>query len=336
MQFIFYADRIFANFWKICQYFSCRIFHYLSYFWQMTAEERQHRIEEYVQQVEFVTLEELARHADVSLSTVRRDLNLLESAGKVRRTHGGARLVNPKSDEFAFTARDTHQIDEKELIGITCAGLIDPGQTVIIDAGTTAYHVAKELQEKNLQVVTHSLPVANLFMLAQMTEVVVTGGVIYPRLGVLVGPMAVKAYSEIHADVAVMGAGGITLDGITNSHALLIDIQRAIMKSAGRVVFCLDHTKFGRKSVAFLCSLESAPTIVTDKAAPGEMVEALRQRGLEVFTATESGFVGGSEPGGVGSVEARNRVAVPAEGASVSEKPTELEPEMAASAMGWD
>ena len=81
----------------------------------------------------------------VSVSTVRRDLNILEAGGSIRRTHGGARLINPKSDEFTFTARDTHELAEKEVIGKVCADLIRPGQTVIMDAGTTVYHVGKTI-----------------------------------------------------------------------------------------------------------------------------------------------------------------------------------------------
>ncbi len=259
----------------------------------MTAEERQHRIEDYIQRVEFASLEELARQLGVSVSTVRRDLNILEAGGAVKRTHGGARLLNPKSDEFAFTARDTHELAEKEIIGKVVAGLIRPGQTVIMDAGTTVYHVAKQLQDKNLQIVTNSLPVANLFLAAQRTEVVVSGGVIYPRLGVLVGPSAVKSFADLHADVAVMGAGGVTLEGFTNSHGLLIDIQRAMMKSAGKVVFCLDHTKFGRKSVVFLCGLERKPTIITDNGAPDGLIAELRSHGLEILVAQPDGSVEG-------------------------------------------
>ncbi|MBI5383992.1 MAG: DeoR/GlpR transcriptional regulator [Verrucomicrobia bacterium] len=253
----------------------------------MTAEERQHRIEAHVQKVEFASLEELSRQVGASVSTIRRDLNILEAAGTIRRTHGGARLTIPKTDEFAFSARDAHQLDEKEAIGKLCASLIQPNQTVVLDGGTTVFHVAKHLQEKRLQIVTNSLPVANLFASAQHAEVILTGGVIYPRLGVLVGPLAVKTFKEIHADVAILSAGGITLDGLTNSHALLIDIQRAMMDSAGRVVFCLDHTKWDRKSVAFLCDLDGLDAIVTDSAAPPAVVESFRDRGLEVLVVGE-------------------------------------------------
>lgn len=250
----------------------------------MTAEERQQRIEEHIQQVEFASLEELSKHVAASVSTVRRDLNILEKAGNIRRTHGGARLINPKNDEFAFTARDSHEAEEKETIGKLCANLIRPGQTVILDGGTTVFHVAKQLQDVRLQIVTNSLPVANLFASAQSAEVVLTGGVIYPRLGVLVGPLAVKAFKEIHADIAILSAGGITLDGLTNSHALLIDIQRAMMESASRVILCLDHTKWDRKSVAFLCDLEGINTVVTDAKAPAALLHTLAGRGIEVIT----------------------------------------------------
>ena len=251
----------------------------------MQPEERQHRIGEYLLKVEFASLEEIADQVDASLSTVRRDLSVLEATGTVQRTHGGARIVNPRSDEFTFSARDTHQLEEKEAIGRACAELIAPNQTVIIDAGTTVYHVARHLESKTPQIVTNSLPVANLFAAANRVEVVVSGGVIYPRLGVLVGPLAVESFSKIHADVAVMSAGGISLEGITNSHGLLIDIQRAMLRAARRVIFCFDHTKFGRQSVSPLCDLESVDTIVTDRRAPADLVAALRARGREVVVA---------------------------------------------------
>jgi DeoR/GlpR family transcriptional regulator of sugar metabolism len=111
------------------------------------------------------------------------------------------------------------------------------------------------------------------------------GGVIYPRLGVMVGPMTVEAFLKMRADVAIMSAGGITLDGVTNSHALLIDIQRAMLKAAQKIILCLDHTKFGRQSVSPLCGLDMIDAIVTDSAAPPELVAALRERGVEVVVA---------------------------------------------------
>jgi len=211
---------------------------------------------------------------------------VLEGKGTVQRTHGGAKLLNPKSDEFAFNARDTHQLDEKETIGKACAELIQPNQTIIIDAGTTCYHVARYLEAKSPQIFTNSLPVANLFAAANKLEVVVSGGVIYPRLGVLVGPLAVEAFSKIRSDVAIMSCGGITLEGISNSHGLLIEIQKAMINAARRVIFCIDSSKFGRHSISTLCELDVIDTIVTDKAAPADMVKALRKKGVAIVLAS--------------------------------------------------
>jgi DeoR family transcriptional regulator, fructose operon transcriptional repressor len=251
----------------------------------MQAEVRQHRIEEYLQKVEFASLEELAKQVEASVSTVRRDLSALEAGGLIRRTHGGARLANPRSDEFTFSARDTHQLGEKDAIGRACAELIASNQSVIIDAGTTVYHVARNLENKTLQIITNSLPVANHFASSQRVEVVVSGGVIYPRLGVLVGPLAVEAFSKIHADVAIMSAGGVTPQGITNSHGLLIEIQRAMIAAAQKVIFCFDHSKLGRQSVSALCDLSSVDVLVTDSGAPPDLIDALKATGVQVVVA---------------------------------------------------
>ena len=255
----------------------------------MQSEERQQRIEEHLATVEFASLDELSELVDASVSTVRRDLDALESKGSLKRTHGGARLTNPKSDEFTFSTRDTHQLDEKELIGRACAELILPNQTVIVDAGTTCFHVARHLDAKNPHIITNSLPVANHFSASNKLEVVVTGGVIYPRLGVLVGPLAVAAIAQVRADLAIMSCGGLTPAGVTNSHGLLIEMQRAMMRAARRVVLCVDHTKFGRQSISQLCALEAINTVITDQAPPPEMRAALSKAGVELIVASAEG-----------------------------------------------
>ena len=252
----------------------------------MQPEERQAKIEAYLHKAEFASLEELAQQVGASVSTVRRDVAALEERGLARRTHGGARLLQaPKSDEYVFNVRDTHQVAEKEAIGAACAALIQPGQNVILDSGTTCFHVAKHLGDKVAQVITNSLPIANLFSGSNRHEVHLSGGTIYPRLGTLVGPHAVETFSRLHADVAILSGGGLAADGITNSHALLVDIQRAMIAGAAKVIFCLDATKFGRRSTFFLCDFADVDVVVTDAKAPADLVADLRARGIEVVTA---------------------------------------------------
>ena len=255
----------------------------------MQSEERQKAIESHLIREEFASLDELAQIVGASISTVRRDLDLLEGKGIVKRTHGGARLSLPRPDESIFSVQDTGQQKEKELIARVCADLIQPNQTVIVDAGTTCFHVARRLESKSAHIITNSLPVANHFSSENKVEVVVSGGVIYPKLGVLVGPMAVACFSQVHADVAIMSCAGLTPDGITNSHGLLIEIQRAMMEAAGRIILCVDHTKFGRQSISKLCDLDAIDTLITDELPPAEMQEALANAGVVVIVARSDG-----------------------------------------------
>jgi DeoR family transcriptional regulator, fructose operon transcriptional repressor len=251
----------------------------------MQLEERQKRIEEHLLRVGFASLDELSELVDASVSTVRRDVSLMESRGVVCRTHGGARLTNPKSDEYTFSTRDTQQLTQKEAIARACANLISPNQTIIIDAGTTCYHVAVQLEAKTPHIITNSLPVANHFSASSRLEVVVSGGVIYPKLGVLVGPLAVEAFTKLRADVAILSCGGVTEEGVSNSHGLLIEIQRAMINAARRVILCVDSSKFGRQSISKLCELDVIDAVVTDMGAPESFLTLLRERNIHVTLA---------------------------------------------------
>lgn len=279
----------------------------------MQIEERRLLIESYLRRKGIASLEDVAKIVGISLSTVRRDLDFMAEEGIVKRTHGGAQMAAahlddqaalnviihegekslygkkkpklPKIDDLAFASRNIYQHREKKAIGKACADLIDLNQSVIIDAGTTAYQVARALKSKTPQIITNSLPVANCYTNASDVEILVSGGVIYPPLGVLVGPLAVKTFSEMHVDVAVMGAGGITMDGVTNSHGLLIDIQRAMIRAAEKVIFCLDNTKFGRLSLSRLCDLSAMDSVVTDTGVSSSLLKQLQKAGVHVMLA---------------------------------------------------
>lgn len=251
----------------------------------MQTEERQKRIQEYLAKAEFASLEDLASIVSTSVSTVRRDLDALSDKGFLKRTHGGARALGSISDEYAFSAKETAQLAEKKAIGAACAALVQPRQTVIIDAGTTCFHVATHLEAKSPHIVTNSLPVAHHFSGSNKLEVVVSGGLIYPKLGVLVGPLAVAAFGQVQADIAVLSCGGVTGEGITNSHSLLIEIQLAMITAARKVILCVDHTKFGRQSITRLCGLEMIDSLITDRTPPAELSAALEAANVEVIVA---------------------------------------------------
>ncbi|MFP4281568.1 MAG: DeoR/GlpR family DNA-binding transcription regulator [Opitutales bacterium] len=248
----------------------------------MQQARRQQLIEEYLHEVEIASLEELAAKVGASVSTVRRDVGSLAETGRIKRTHGGARIIHPEREEFVFSSRERVEQEAKQRLGRACAELIGPNQNLFVDAGSTAFTVACHLEVKSPHIVTNSLSVANHFASHPGVEVVVSGGVVYPRLQVMVGPLATHAFTSLRADIAIMGGGGATGEGIMNSHLLLVETQQAMMNSAQRVIFCLDHTKIGRSSFAPLCGWERVDTLVTNEEAEGRILEAIRARGVRV------------------------------------------------------
>jgi DeoR family fructose operon transcriptional repressor len=251
----------------------------------MQSEHRQKQIENYLKEVEFASLDELSEKLDVSLSTIRRDLTYIEGKGQIRRTHGGARMLDHRRDEYIFSARQQVESESKDRIGAACAELVSPGENLFIDGGSTVFAVARHLEAKMPHIVTNSLSVANLFASHNEIEVVVSGGIIYPKLQVLVGGLATEAFKSLNANIAIMGGGGATEDGIMNSHMLLIETQHAMIASAQKVVFCLDHTKIGRRSIISLCGWDSVDILITNKEASGELLKEIEKQGVEVLLA---------------------------------------------------
>ena len=253
----------------------------------MHREARQIAIESFLQKMEFASLEDLAAQTGASVSTVRRDLAVLESRGLVRRTHGGARLEKsrPIEEDNGWIESGMKRIAEKDRIARACASLVEFDSSVILDAGTTVHAVARALRERRPQIVTNSLLIANQYASDSQIEVVVSGGVIYPRLGVLVGPLAVQAFANINVDYAILSAGGLTDEGLMNSHTLLIDIQREMLRAAKTVIMCLDHSKFDRKSITSLCGLDQIDVVVTDREPSRSWRQRLESAGVQLVVA---------------------------------------------------
>uniref|UniRef100_UPI00404987A4 DeoR/GlpR family DNA-binding transcription regulator n=1 Tax=Cephaloticoccus sp. TaxID=1985742 RepID=UPI00404987A4 len=196
----------------------------------------------------------------------------------VRRHLGGASLVETDvvAQEYDFIARNLRFPDEKFAIASLVAKEVHPGMTVILDGGSTSYAVARLLVDKRLQVITNSLPVASLFSDVGSVETIVTGGTIYNRLGVALGPMCEEAFGQVHADLAVLGGAGITESGIWNHNALIVAAQRKMIAAAERSVFALDNSKFGRKALNLTTPFDPRFTIVTNTQPPPAVTKAIR------------------------------------------------------------
>ena len=151
-----------------------------------------------------------------------------------------------------------------------------PGMTVMIDGGTSPYAVARLLIGKRLKVITNSLPVAGLLSDVSSIETIVTGGTIHNRIGVLIGPHCDETLAHIRADIAILGAVGVTAEGLWNHHPTIAATQRRMLQSAQQSFFAVDHSKFGRKAPVLATPFAANHIIVTDREPSADIGRALR------------------------------------------------------------
>lgn len=247
---------------------------------------------EIVQRQGFASLDQLSSELDVSESTVRRDLAVLEKTGKARRTHGGVFYTGSQPHVSHFRQNQQLGSGRKRAIAKAAAAMIQDGDTLLLDGGSTAFELAQELIGRNLQVVTNSLPVVNLLSQTDATDVIVLGGFVHSRTGVVLGPYTVQMLQHIHCRWAFMGVAGLDADSLFNSNQLLVESERAMMKSADTVCVLADSTKFGRKGMTYLCGWEGIDHVVVDSQLSRSWQDRLAEK-----TNLVMGAVGAPESG---------------------------------------
>jgi DeoR/GlpR family transcriptional regulator of sugar metabolism len=252
------------------------------------VEERRQKVLELVTERGFMALSDLAKVLNTSESTIRRDLDYWGHHGQLRRTHGGAMSCDDGNNLPALEERQSREIEEKRLIARAAAARIQDGDSILIDGGTTTLEVAKLLVDRPLQIVTNSLPIANLFASSRETDLVMLGGYVYPRTGVALGPLTVRMMQDIHVQQALMGTGGITSKGLFNGNMLLVETERQMMRCADEVVVLADHTKIGRQALAFLCELADIDTLIVDAALTPEQRHLVTQADVRLIVTGAS------------------------------------------------
>lgn len=237
----------------------------------MSSMKQAHRIlevQELFTKQEFVSIDELCSRFNSSKSSIRRDLIELEAKNVLRRVHGGAISLQTRDDVMDFGHLSTSCHEEKLRIGVAAEKLVEDGQTVILGGGSTVVEVARRLSDRPIQIVTNSLPVAQIFWDSKQAEVILTGGYLYPRLGVQLGPICEKMLAGVSADVLIMGIRGITEAGISDSNSLIVESLRAMIRAVRKVVIVADHSKFGRDALIRVASLHEIHQVVSDKELP--------------------------------------------------------------------
>ncbi len=170
-----------------------------------------------------------------------------------RRTHGGVFYVGPLP---GFAEHEPAEWDKKKLIAAEAVKMIEDGDTLLLDGGSTTYEVARLLVGRPLQVVTNSLPVANLFASNTNCDLVLLGGYVYPRTGVMLGPYANEMLTRLSVRRTVLSVAGLNERGFYNSNLLLVETERAMMRAAEETIVVADSSKFGHQSLAHLAALQ--------------------------------------------------------------------------------
>ncbi|HUA40085.1 MAG TPA: DeoR/GlpR family DNA-binding transcription regulator [Streptosporangiaceae bacterium] len=258
----------------------------------MLAAQRQRRILAEVSRAGGVRVSALTRLLGVSDMTIRRDIQALVSRGVVQKVHGGVIIEPASSDEPGFEAKVGRERAAKEAIASAAARLVRPGTAVAVTAGTTTHALASRLaQIPDLTIVTNSLRVAEVLHArgdrAHQT-VILTGGVRTPS-DALVGPVAVAAVRNLHADVVLMGVHGMDLDaGFTTPNIMEAEMNRAMIASAHRLVVLADHTKWGVVGLSGIAALADAAVIVSDSGLTAEVRELIASQVAELIIANEA------------------------------------------------
>lgn len=258
----------------------------------MRANRRQ-QILELIAENGQITVAQIVARFTVSEMTARRDLAELAREGLLRRVHGGAMSNRGRSYEPPYPLRTNKNLTAKQMIGKTAAAMIDDGDSIAFDVGTTTLEIARCLNGKyNLTVVTASLPIANevirQFSLESDLRLLLTGGTVRSGEHSMIGEFASRMYRELHVDKAFVGVGGVSLEaGLTEYNLDDTLVKRAMITAAGQVIVVADSSKFGRTTFAHIAALSDVDVIVTDRGVDRQMVTALRDMAIDVIIADE-------------------------------------------------
>lgn len=250
----------------------------------MYAPERHLQILETARARGRVDVASLAKDLAVTPETVRRDLTALERRGVLRRVHGGAIPVERLGIEPGVADREGHAAGQKERIARAALEEVPEGGSIILDAGTTTVRLAEMLPtDRELTVVTHSIPVASILVSRPNVSLHLLGGIVRGRTLAAVGEWTRSQIAEVFADVAFMGTNGISVErGLTTPDIAEAGVKRALMDAARRTVVLADHTKFGREDFARVAPLSDVDTVITDVELDVELAEDIENAGPRV------------------------------------------------------
>ena len=252
---------------------------------ELLVEERRRLIRELIEKQERVTVEELSAKFDISLVTIRSDLNALAEIGAIVRTRGGA-IVQRDDEDLPVSIKQSINRVEKMRIAAAAVKLITDGSTIVLDSGSTTGEIAKQiraLKVNSINVITNALNVAVLLANAPHVRLIMLGGVLRQSSYSLSGPQAEQALNGLRADILFLGFDGLDPEiGAMTPHLLEAQLNAQMIKISRLVVAVGDATKLHRRSLSVIAKTEQIHQLITGVDADVEVVAALRARGVNV------------------------------------------------------
>jgi DeoR family transcriptional regulator, aga operon transcriptional repressor len=252
--------------------------------YEMLIDERRQYILELVQKQGRALVTDLSSELKISQITIRKDLDWLQSQGLIQRSHGGAlRITSSALADPTLQEKQKHHHLEKQKIAAAAVKMVEEGQCVILDSGTTTTAIAHGLKRfSRLTVITNAVNIA-AELAGTDFEVILVGGTLRKNSFSLVGPLAEDNLEEMHADILFLGVDGFDLEvGITTPNFLESRVNRAMVKAARKVVVVCDSSKFNHRSLSRIIPSDAIHYLITDRNLPSAAVDALRTQNIDV------------------------------------------------------
>ncbi len=228
----------------------------------------------------------LADKLGVSQATIRRDLEQLDADGKLTRVYGGAMTLEADEVDDPFAQVAAERADDKDAAARTAAAMVQDGETVLLDIGTTAHRVARQLRGRSLTVVTSNLVVYEELADDTSIELVLLGGMLRREYRSLVGFLTEDNLRQVHADRLFLGTSGVRPGGqVMDTTVVEVPVKRAMIAASDQVVLVADADKFPGTGMARVCGPEELDVVVTNAGADEATTAAFREVGVEVIEA---------------------------------------------------
>lgn len=235
-----------------------------------------------------VSLEAISKQFDVSMNTVRRDVNELIESGSIVKVHGGVmhKQGSSKSEIAHYPSRAARNQESKQRIGQLAARLVEDGDTVFIDSGTSAAELINPefLKKQVMMVVSNSLPVFDRLKDQEHVRTYALGGIYVPHARAFTGGKAVKEVESLIISKAFLGASAVdAYFGVSNNLSYEIDLKRAVAEQAEKVILMVTCDKIGKTAAMKICAADRLYAIVTDRQPDPELLEVFAEKGIKVI-----------------------------------------------------